>query len=81
MKKQPKGNWRAKATFKQSRIHSEKLSSYLVGSEGSSIMKAESPESESRADIEFRKMVSGHGVFPSSPGAIKTGNSNPRRYK
>lgn len=72
---------RSKATIRELRTHSDKLSARADGSAmGHSLMKESASEMPNRADLAMRRMVQGD-VFRSAKNTIKSTNSNSRRYK
>jgi len=72
------GPKRSKASFVQRNVHSDKLSAYKQDSMGSELMST-SVQKESPADRELSRLVSKE-VFRSQPSAIKSTNTNKRRY-
>lgn len=77
--KKKKMKKRAGASFKNSQVHSDKLSAYKYDSKPSNLMKTNAA-TPGRADTELKRMVGGD-VFRSASQTVKQSNSNPRRNK
>lgn len=79
MKKKKKSPRRDKAGFRKNPSTGKSLAGHRYDSKPGTIMSTKTQNQDNRADTELRKLVTKKGVFPSSPDAIKKGNTNPRR--
>lgn len=80
MKKKKKSPRRDKAGFKKITSTGKPLSAMRYDKKPSSIMSTKTQDPDNRADMALRNLVE-KKVFPSSPSAVKKGNTNPRRNK
>ena len=71
---------RAKASPKQSRVHSDKMGAYGYDKKPGVLMKDTPADRENRADMALKNLMRTK-VFPSAAETIKQSNSNKRRYE